>query len=241
VGDGTPVINSINPDYWLVGATTTGVIITGQYFGTNPIVNFSDPAVTCTQTSASDTQITCNITVGVNALGGVVNVTVTSQGYNGSGFMPLPNGGSQATSSSYPGDEYYQPTYAVLTNSTAATGLCTPPATGNGVSRTYAAYDSTYHLLPMSLGWKLHENVTSSSSCGMATDGTENSPNFVDTIYNCQANCTFTSTQWFSVVYEGYTWTLEAQDCVDPTFRTCKVHTGWSVTATTSGVTVTDN
>jgi hypothetical protein len=122
-----------------------------------------------------------------------------------------------------------------------ATAPCTPPATGNGVSRAYAAYDSSYNLLPMTMKWTLHENVTSSSSCGMVTDGTENSPNFVDTIYNCQANCTFTSTQWFSVVYGGYTWTLKAQDCVDATLQKCKVHTGWSVTATTGGVTVNDN
>jgi len=239
VADATPVINSINPDYWLVGATTTGVIISGQHFGTSPIVNFSDPAVTCTQTGASDTLITCNITVGANASGGMVNVTVTSQGYNGSGFMPMPNGGSQATSSSYPADEYYQPTYAVLT----ATGSYSSPycPSNCGKYRTYSAYDSTYHLLPMSMTWTLHENVTSSSSCNMVTGGTETEPTFTDYIANCDAGCTFTSTQWFSAVYQGYTYTLKAQDCVDPTFKTCKVHTGWSVTATTSSVTVTDN
>jgi len=102
VADGTPVITSISNTEWPVGATTIGVIISGHNFGTSPIVSFSDPAVTCTESSAGDTQITCNITVGVNASGGAVNVTVTSQGYNGSGFIPLPNGGSQATSGSYP-------------------------------------------------------------------------------------------------------------------------------------------
>jgi hypothetical protein len=88
----------------------------------------------------------------------------------------------------------------------------------------------------MAMDWTLHENVTSSSSCGMATDGTEyGTPNFVDNIYNCQANCTFTSTQWFSIVYEGSTYTPAAEDCVK-----CTPHTGWKVTATTSGVSVTD-
>jgi len=120
VADGTPVISSINPHYWLVGATTAGVIISGQHFGTSPVVNFSDPAVTCIQAGASDTQITCNITVGVNASGGTVNVTVTSQGYNGSGFIAFPGGGSQATSASYPANKYAP--YAAVVLSTKSQG-----------------------------------------------------------------------------------------------------------------------
>ena len=129
------------------------------------------------------------------------------------------------------------PAYVIFTGSTTLTGLCTPPATGQGVARSYAAYDSNYNLLPMSLTWTLHEIVTSSSSCGMSTDGTEISPNFVDSIYNCQANCTFTSTQWFSIVYQGLTYTPTAEDCVN-----CTPHTGWKVTATNTPpyVTVTD-
>ena len=67
VADGTPEITGISNIYWLVGATTPGVIISGYHFGTSPIVNFSDPAVTCTQTQAGDTQITCNINVGATS------------------------------------------------------------------------------------------------------------------------------------------------------------------------------
>jgi len=127
------------------------------------------------------------------------------------------------------------PACVIFTGSTTLTGLCTPPATRQGVARSYAAYDSNYNLLPMSLSWTLNEIVTSSSSCGMGTDGTEDSPNFVDNIYNCQANCTFTSTQSFSIVYEGSRYSPTAEDCVK-----CTPHTGWKVTATTSGVSVTD-
>jgi hypothetical protein len=238
VADGTPVINSISPDYWLVGATTTGVIISGQHFGTNPIVNFSDPAVTCTQAGAGDTQITCNITVGVNALGGVVNVTVTSQGYNGSGFIAFPSGGSQATSSSYPGNKY-RPTYAVLTG----TGpYSSEYCTGTGIYRTYTAYDNSYRPITVNMQWTLQEDVTSSSSCNVATGGTETVEQFTDYIANCDPGCTFTSTQKYVIVYNGYTWHLQAQDGVDPTFQKYPAHTGWNVTATTTKpyVTVTD-
>jgi hypothetical protein len=127
----------------------------------------------------------------------------------------------------------YTPTYAVLTGSGPAQNLC-----GTGKQRTYAAYDDGYHLLPMTLDWTLHENAN--PTCGMTTDGSESEPTFTDIIINCQANCTFKSTQWFSVVYKGYTYTLQAQDGVDPTFRKYPAHTGWQVTATTKIVTVTD-
>ncbi len=172
--------------------------------------------------------------------GGTASISASYSGYtytfNGSVCIaspPVPGGSSGPTT-------VYPPTYAVLTGSEAIQGTCIPSPVP-GVTRTYAAYDSNYNLLTMSLGWTLHENVTSQSSCGMGTDGTANSPNFADTIYNCQSNCTFTSNQWFSVVLNGYTYTLKAQDGVDPTFTTYPVHTGWHVTATTSGVTVGPN
>jgi hypothetical protein len=110
VGDGTPVIYSISNTEWPVGATTSGVVISGEYFGTNPVVNFSDSAVTCSLVSASDTQITCNIYVGSSASGGEVDVTITSQGYNGSGFLAMPNGASQAQSKSKPANKQ-RPTF----------------------------------------------------------------------------------------------------------------------------------
>jgi hypothetical protein len=134
----------------------------------------------------------------------------------------------------------WQPTYAVLTE----TGdWSSTTCSGTGIYRQYSAYDNFYHLITTSaLQWTLHETVTSSSSCGMATDGTETVQNFIDYIANCDAGCTFTSTQWLTIVYNNHTWTLQVQDCVDSTFQTCKLHTGWNVTATTTPpyVTVTD-
>ena len=57
---------------------------------------------------------------------------------------------------------------------------------------------------------------------------------------NCEANCTFKSTQYFSIYSAPYNYTLKAQDCVDSTFTKCPAHTGWNVTATTKSVSVTD-
>jgi hypothetical protein len=97
VADGTPVINSINPDYWPAGATTTGTI-DGQYFGTNPTVSLSDPTITFSYTPVSDGQINFSATV-PQYNSNAVTLTVTSNGYNGSGWVPMPNGGSQQNSS----------------------------------------------------------------------------------------------------------------------------------------------
>jgi hypothetical protein len=200
VADGTPVITSVNPDNWLVGATTTGVIISGEYFGTNPIVNFSDPAVTSTRISASDTQITCNITVGANASGGEVDVTVTSQGYNGSGFIALPNGGSQATSSSYPADKQRPAFVSVGTATTGSIQCGSTNFFARYLKIPYQVLDTTESPILRS-GMKAAEQLswtsstcTTSNGCGQkptaASWSTDSTGSFPDTIYNCSATCT---------------------------------------------------
>jgi hypothetical protein len=84
--DRTPRIIAIIPENWLVGATINGVRILGTGFGTDPTVNTSEPGTTCVQTYASDTQVTCDMTVSAAAPGGRTDVTVTSHGYNGIDF-----------------------------------------------------------------------------------------------------------------------------------------------------------
>jgi hypothetical protein len=199
VADGTPVINSISPDYWLVGATTTGVIVSGQHFGTSPIVNFSDPAVSCAQTSGGDTQITCNITVGVDASGGVVNVTVTSQGYNGSGFIALPNGGSQATSSSYQANKQRPGFVNVGYTITGSIRCGTSSFYADTVQVYYQVYDTTESPIlranmsaAETLSWQSSTCATS-DGCGSkptaATWQTDANGKFTDTIFNCSPSC----------------------------------------------------
>jgi hypothetical protein len=219
VADATPVINSISPDYWLVGATTTGVIISGQHFGTSPIVNFSDPAVTCAQTGASDTLITCNITVGANASGGMVNVTVTSQGYNGSGFMPMPNGGSQATSNSYAADK--QIPYILNAVNSGTETVCSGASCQLGI--TYQVLDTNANPINVAgmtvaetagfaPGTPCEGNFNDAKTWQTNGTGTMTTPDYWWWCCN-NGSCTFKFTQTFTVngykisviKYNGYT------------------------------------
>jgi hypothetical protein len=128
------------------------------------------------------------------------------------------------------------PKYVVLNSSTNIQGMCIPSPVP-GVERDYFAYDANNNRLPMSLNWKLNETVTSASNCNVTTDGTADSVDFPDTIYNCKANCTFESNQTFQVTLpNGQVVSLQGKDC-----PRCSTHTGWHVKATTTGVTVTDN
>ncbi len=98
VGDMTPVITGIEPNEWQA-ATTTSVIFTGQGFGTNaPTINFSpNPGISYSLSTHSDTQIVANITTPNWA--GVINVTITSNGYNGQSFQSNGNGQSAQSAS----------------------------------------------------------------------------------------------------------------------------------------------
>jgi hypothetical protein len=88
VGDGTPVINAINPNVWPAGQTSTGTI-NGKYFGSNPSVSISDSTITFSPTPVNDGQINFSATVPSNNSGEVVTITVTSRGHNGNGFMEV--------------------------------------------------------------------------------------------------------------------------------------------------------
>jgi len=98
VGDQTPVITGIDPSDWDAG-TTTAVTISGEYFGTNaPTLGFSPGSgISYSLASYNDTQIVASITVASGTPNEDVDVTVTSNGYNGSGFQS--GGGSQSRTS----------------------------------------------------------------------------------------------------------------------------------------------
>jgi hypothetical protein len=81
-GDTTPRIDSISPAQGLKGATVTSVAISGQGFGTNPLVN-TVQGITPSVQSASDTQITANFAISpTSPVTGNSNVTVTNQAAN---------------------------------------------------------------------------------------------------------------------------------------------------------------
>jgi IPT/TIG domain len=87
VGDATPVVTGIDPSDWDAG-TTQSVTFTGQNFGTNaPTLSFSPSGgISYSLTSYNDTQIVANITVASGTPNETVDVTVTNNGYSGSGF-----------------------------------------------------------------------------------------------------------------------------------------------------------
>jgi hypothetical protein len=94
------MVSGIYPSDWDAGTNTTGVTFTGQNFGTNPpTLNFSPPSgISYGLVTYNDTQIVANVAVASGVPNEAVSVTVTNNGYGGSGFTPAP--GQSATSSS---------------------------------------------------------------------------------------------------------------------------------------------
>lgn len=105
VGDPTPSITSVSPSTWAAGQSVS-VTITGSGFGSNPTLTVSGAGITSSITSHSDVggpggaKITANISVALCTPPETATITVTSTGYNGSGFVPGSAGQSDSGSSS---------------------------------------------------------------------------------------------------------------------------------------------
>ena len=107
VGDPTPGISGVSPPTWLAGQITN-VTVQGSGFGTSPTVQLSpadsnvsfDTPVACIGNSTTDTCFTVNATVQSTDPGGAYNLTVTSQGYGGSGFFSGGTGNTATASAS---------------------------------------------------------------------------------------------------------------------------------------------
>lgn len=92
-----PVIYSITPNQWPAGATTT-FTITGAGFGTGPELAIDGMGVTAhsnpcasSPSPACDTQIVATVTIDATTPGGMVEtITVTVNGQNADGFLPVP-------------------------------------------------------------------------------------------------------------------------------------------------------
>ncbi len=95
----TPILTGVQPDIWPAGQTTTGVVFTGENFGTNPpTLNFNPSGgISYTVTGSSDTQIVADVNVASGTPDEDVDITVTSNGNNGQAFTPV--GGGEATGS----------------------------------------------------------------------------------------------------------------------------------------------
>jgi hypothetical protein len=87
VYDSTPVITGIDPSVWNAG-TTTQVAFSGLYFGTNaPTLSYSPSSgISSSLVSYSDERIVANVTVASGIPNEDVSVSVTNNGYGGSGF-----------------------------------------------------------------------------------------------------------------------------------------------------------
>lgn len=109
VGDPTPSISSVNPSQWTAGKLNFSVTISGSYFGSDPQLTVSGGGATATISSHSDNGSPGGATINANVsvsnacdTADTVAITVTSTGYNGTGFVPAysgqsDNGGSTAT------------------------------------------------------------------------------------------------------------------------------------------------
>jgi hypothetical protein len=102
VGDPTPAISSVSqsPNPWIAGQSGT-LTISGTGFGTNPQVTISGTGIAYSSTPCSgaqcDKQIQMSVSIAPTAPTQTAWVTVTSQGYNGSGFVSA--GGSSSSGS----------------------------------------------------------------------------------------------------------------------------------------------
>jgi hypothetical protein len=97
--DPSPNVTGVSPSTWYAGSSYT-VTITGTNFGTNPSVSIALPSGTIQPTTSnpSDTSVTVSFSVPANSPSGTAPVTVTSTGFNGSGFYPGNSGNSPSAS-----------------------------------------------------------------------------------------------------------------------------------------------
>jgi hypothetical protein len=127
------------------------------------------------------------------------------------------------------------PKYAVLRSDSGLvnSSICLMTQGAKEDDRDYLAYDD-YGEITLRHNWTLNEKVTSTSNCGVTTDGSKkNSEDFLDGISVCQTGCTLKTQQTFTI--DGTN--VMAKDCPQ---TTCAAHTGWNVTATYNNVSVTD-
>jgi hypothetical protein len=101
IGDPTPVVGSITPSQWAAGQQYGCTIqIQGTGFGTNPTLTIasgdggSEIASYSICGQPTDSLITASVTTNTSFVQGSVNVTVQSNGYNGSGFVQAQHGES---------------------------------------------------------------------------------------------------------------------------------------------------
>jgi hypothetical protein len=137
VVDPSPTVTGVSPSTWNAGSSQT-ITVTGTNFGTNPSVSISLPSgivVQAITTNPSDSSVTASFTVPPDTPSGAATVTVTSTGFNGSGFYPGNSGNSPSASYSTPQVVFMPPTPRInLTN-----GTTNSPFAGQALSLSVSA------------------------------------------------------------------------------------------------------
>ena len=159
VGDPTPVITSVCSDgvcsdTWNVNAaartTTIPITISGHGFGTNPTLTISGISGTCVTIpvcvtisqptgTPTDTQIQATVTIDGGTPSASPTITVQSNGYNGSGFLP--------GTPSQPG--YGTATVTVVPGSIPPTVLFNGVAIGNATQSVVSGQQIALTLYPL--------------------------------------------------------------------------------------------
>lgn len=138
-----PVIYSISPNQWPAGETTT-FTISGAGFGYSPdltisgsgITGYTNPCASPNSSSACDTQIVATVTVDANTPGGTPEtITVTANGLNPSGFLPVPIQGQsgQATAQATT-QAFVPPVPQIFFSGSCVSNSGSPSCPGNPVS-----------------------------------------------------------------------------------------------------------
>lgn len=129
-----PRIDSVTPNQWSAGATTT-FTITGAGFGYSPDLAIAGSGVTgytnlCSGSPSCDTQIVATVTIDASTPGGVVEtITVTANGLNPSGYLPVPiTGQSGQTTAQATTLAFAPPVPQIWLNGTANLTNNSPPS-----------------------------------------------------------------------------------------------------------------
>ena len=135
-----PVIYSVTPNQWQAGATTT-FTISGAGFGYSPDITISGAGIigytnSCASPASSptcDTQIVATVTLGANTPGGSVEtITVTANGFNPSGYQPVPVQGQSGQAAAQATTQAFSPPIPeIWFNGINVTNNGTPSCPGN--------------------------------------------------------------------------------------------------------------
>jgi hypothetical protein len=151
VGDRTPVM-AIDRNAWNAGTSFT-LTITGSGFGANPTLTITGPSVTSVKTTQSDTQITATVSVDSLAPSGSATVTVKSNGYNGTGFVPWYAGQPTSVSTSATIQPIPAPIPQIIFNGTNVAGTVQQVVAGQQIALSAVVPGLSGNLFVQSQGW----------------------------------------------------------------------------------------